>query len=152
MHLLAENGELFLCRRSPRVERGHQHAALVALGEALGDLCGGGGLAGALKAHHEDGDGRRGAQVEGGVLTATKSLDHRVVDDLDHHLAGLHRFHDFGANRLLAHLVGKGLDHLERHVGLEQRAAHFAQRVLDVGVRQGTASGDLVQNARQAIA
>ena len=74
------------------------------------------------------------------------------MDDLDHHLAGLHRLDDLGANRLLAHLLCEGLDHLERHVGLEQRAAHFAQRVLDVGVRQGTASGDLVQNARQAIA
>ena len=152
LHLAAENGELFLCGRTPGVERGHQHAALVALGEALGDLRRGRGLARALQADHQDGDRRRGAQVEGGVLAAAQRLDHRVMDDLDDHLAGLHGLHDLGANRLFAHLVSEGLHHLERHVGLEKRPAHFAQRVLDVGFRQGTASGDLVQNARQAIA
>ena len=52
--LLAEHGELLHRRRAARVERGHQHLAVVALGEALGDLGGGGGFAGALQADHHD--------------------------------------------------------------------------------------------------
>ena len=35
---------------------------------------------------------------------------------------------------------------------LEKRAADFAQRFLDIGLGQGTPSGDLVQYARQAVA
>ena len=44
-HLAAENGELFLCRRPPGIERRHQHLALVAVLEASCDLGGGRGLA-----------------------------------------------------------------------------------------------------------
>ena len=43
--LLAEDGELLHRGRTARIERGHQHFALEAIGEALGDLCGGRGFA-----------------------------------------------------------------------------------------------------------
>ena len=34
---------------------------------------------------------------------------------------------------LALHLLGEGAHHVERHVGLEQRAPHLAQRRVDVG-------------------
>ena len=57
------------------------------------------------------------------------------MDDLDDLLARRHRAGDLGADGALAHLLDEGLDHFERHVGLEQRAADFAQRRIDVGSR-----------------
>ena len=57
--LAPEHGELLLRRRTLDVERGHQHLALHALVEALGDLRRGRRLASALQADHHDGDGRR---------------------------------------------------------------------------------------------
>ena len=62
--LLAQHLELLLCRRAPRVERGHQHLALVALVKALGELRGCRRLAGALQADHHDRHRRRRIQVD----------------------------------------------------------------------------------------
>ena len=62
------------------------------------------------------------------------------MDDLDDLLARRHRAGDFGADGALAHLLDKGLDHFERNVGLEQRAADFAQRGIDVGFVQRAAA------------
>ncbi len=36
---------------------------------------------------------------------------------------------------------------IERDVGFQQRAAHFAHRLIDVGFAQRTAAGELVENA-----
>ena len=57
--LLAEHRKLLHRGRTAGIERGHQHLALGQLGEALGDLGGGGGFAGALQADHHDRDRRR---------------------------------------------------------------------------------------------
>ena len=62
--LPAEHGELLHGRRTARVERGHQHLALARVGEALGDLGGGGGFARALQADHHDGDRRRRIEID----------------------------------------------------------------------------------------
>ena len=62
------------------------------------------------------------------------------MDDLDHHLAGRDRLDDGGADRLLADAVGKTSDNVKRDVGFQQRAAHFAHRGVDVGLRQRTAA------------
>jgi hypothetical protein len=70
--------------------------------QALGDLGGGGGLAGALQADHQDGDGRRGAEIEGGLRSRPGFRPSCVMDDLDDHLAGLDRLDDLGADGLFA--------------------------------------------------
>ncbi len=148
--LLAEHAQLLLRRRSPRVERRHQHFLLVAVGEPLGDLRRGRRLAGALQADHHHGDRRRGMQVDGGAVRA----QHRhelVVDDLDDHLAGRDRAQDLLADRLGLHLVDEVAHHIERHVGLEQRAAHLAHRLADVALGERAATRQLVENAGQAI-
>ena len=97
----AEDGELLHRRRAAGVERGHQHALALALLEAPGELGGGGGLAGALQADHQD---RRGGRVDAqvaGLALAAQHVDQRVVDDLDDLLAGRDGFR----HRLAAGLV-----------------------------------------------
>ena len=70
-----------------------------------------------------------------------------VMDDLHHHLAGLDRLDDLGAHGAFLHLVDEGADHFEGHVGLKQGAAHFAHGHIDIGLRQRTTAGELVENA-----
>ncbi len=83
---------------------------------------------------------------------AAQRLDQLVVHDLHDKLARRHRLDELGADRLLLHLLGEGARHIERDVGLEQRAADLAQRLLDVGFTQRAAPRQLVEDATQAIA
>ena len=148
--LLAEHAELLLRRRPLRVERRHQHLALLLVGEALGELGGGGGLAGALQPDQHDRHGRSGVQVDRDGVCA-KRRDELVVHDLDDHLARLDRADDARADGLCSHPVDERLHDFERNVSLDQRTAHLAQRLTDVRFRQRTAAGDLVENAAQAV-
>ena len=146
--LLAEHGELLHRRRPAGVERGHQHLALETVGEALGDLGGGRGFARALQADHHDDDRRRRVEIDR-LRVRSQSLDQLVVHDLHDHLAGRDRLDHVDADRALLHLLGEAARDVERHVGLEQRAPHFAQRRLDIGFRQRAAPGQPVEDAVQ---
>ena len=64
---------------------------------------------------------------------------------------GVTDLHHLLADGLGLHLVGEVAHDLERHVGLEQRAAHLAHGLADVAVGQRAAPGELVEDARQAI-
>ena len=86
-----------------------------------------------------------------GCAVLAQRLDQHVIDDLDDHLAGRDRLDDAGADRAVAHLVGEGAHHVERDVGLEQRAAHFAQRLVDVGLGERAAPRELVENAGELV-
>ena len=58
---------------------------------------------------------------------------------------------DLLAERLLPDRAMKSRDHRQRDVGLEQREAHFAQRVLDVGFGEARLAAQLLDDARQAL-
>ena len=142
----AQNCKLFLRGRTIDVERRHQNFFLVALGQAARQFRGGGGFAGALQADHHDGDRRRRIEIDL-LAVGAEGRDQFVVDDLHDHLAGGDRLHHGGADRLLAHLVGERAHHVERDVGLKQRAAHFAHGGVDIGLRQRTAPCQPIENA-----
>ena len=148
--LLAEHAQLLLRRRPSRVERGHQHFLLVARGEPVPDLGRGGGLAGALQAHHHDGDGRLGGKVDG-IGVGAQHRHQLVVHDLDDHLARRDRFDHVLADSLGLHLLGEVAHDLERHVGFQQGAAHLAHGFADVAVGERAAAGELVEDAREAV-
>ena len=150
VEIAAEHGELLHRRRAVDVERGHQHLALVALDEAARELGGGGGFAGALQADHHDRDRRHGIEIDGLAVGAERG-DQLVMDDLDHHLAGRDRLDDGGADRLLAHLLGEAAHHIERDVGLEQRAAHLAHRGIDIGSRSARRAPSADRECHQAV-
>ena len=146
LEIAAEHGKLLHRRRAIDVERGHQHLALVALGEAAGEFCGGGGFTGALQTDHHDRHRRRRVEVDG-LAVRTQRRNELVVDDLDHHLARRHRLDDGGADRLLADLIGEAAHHLQRDVGFQQCAAHFAHRRIDVRLGQRAAARQPIENA-----
>jgi hypothetical protein len=108
------------------VERGHQHALALALLQALGDLGGGGGLAAALQADHEDRRGRVVDLERAGIVVAGQDVLKLVMDDLDDLLAGRDRFRDRRAGGLLLDRLDELARHGQRDVGL--RAAPRAPR------------------------
>ena len=150
--LLGEDRELFHGRRAAHVERGEQDALLAAVGEAFGDLAGGGGFARALQAgHHHDRRGHIDAKV-GFFLVRAEHVDEGIIDDLDDLLARADRADDFFADGAHAHLVDEVLDHRQRHVGLEQGYADFAQGFADVLFGQRAAPGQAVEDTAKAFA
>ncbi len=144
--LSAEHRELLLRGRAFDVEGRHQHLELGAFGEALGDLGGGGGLAGALQADHHDRDRRRGVEIDR-LRLAAERLDQRVMHDFHDHLAGRDGFQHRRADRLGARLVDERAHDLERDIRLQQRAAHLAHRGVDVLLGERAAAGQLVEYA-----
>ena len=141
-----EHRELFLRRGPLHVERGHQHPVLVPLGQAFGDLGRGRRFARALQADQHDRDGSRRVEVDRLRFRAQR-LDQQIVDDLDHHLAGLDRLDDGRADRLGAGPVDERAHDIERDIRLEQRTAHFAHGGVDVLLGEGAAAGEFIQNA-----
>src|SRR5215831_18622765 len=121
VHLLSEHGKLLHRRRTAHIERSHEHLAPRLLGQPPGEFGGGGGLAGALQADHHDRHGRRSIEIDR-LAPRAEDIDHLVVHDLHHHLAGRDRFDDFDPDCVALHLVDEGARHIERDVGFEQRA------------------------------
>ena len=101
-----------------------------------------------MQADHHDRHRRRGIKIDT-LAVGAERLHHLVVHDLDDHLAGRDRFHHLDADRLLLHVIGEGARDVERDVGLEQRAAHLAQRGIDVGFAERAAAGEAVENAAE---
>ncbi|MCY1206449.1 hypothetical protein D9M72_180200 [compost metagenome] len=129
--LLGHGLELLDGGRAVHVARHGEHLLLALLDQVLGQLGGGGGLAGALQAGHEDHGRRLGREVD-----VRHALAHGggefAVDDADQRLARLERAQHFLAERLLLHAGDEVAHHGQRHVGLQQRHAHLAQHVLHV--------------------
>ena len=73
------------------------------------------------------------------------------MDDLDDHLAGRHGFDDRRTDSLLRHPGDEIADNIERDIGLEQRAAHFAHGFADVGLGERAAPAELVEYAGKAF-
>jgi hypothetical protein len=124
-----------------RLSRSVRRLAILAVVVVLPEPC---------RPHHQHGDRRRGAPVERGRVLA-QHFHERVVDDLDDHLARRDRLHDLAADGALLDRLDERAHDLERHVGLDQRAAHLAHRGIDIGLRQRTAAGELVEDAAEPI-
>ena len=111
-------------------------------------LAGGGCLARALQAGHQDYGGRlRGKFEARGV--ASERLHQLVAHDLDDLLGGRERSHHFLAERLLANVVNQFFDDFEVDIGFQQRQPNFAQRLLDVLFRQAALATQVLEGALQ---
>jgi hypothetical protein len=80
-----------------------------------------------------------------------KGLDHHVVDDLDHLLAGRDRGQHLRAHRTLAHLGDEVAHHRQRHIGVQQRQPHFAQRLGDIGLGQRAAAAQAIEHSGKLV-
>ena len=74
-----------------------------------------------------------------------------LVDDLDHLLARVERVEHPGAEAALLDLRGERLDDLEVDVGLEQREADLAHRLVDVGLGQLAARANVGERLLKAV-
>ena len=74
------------------------------------------------------------------------------MDDFHDHLAGGDRTDHLSPDRTGAHFIGERLDDIEGGVGLDQGPAHFPQSRVHVSLGQAAAAGQLVEDAREAIA
>jgi hypothetical protein len=142
--------ELFDGRRSVDVGRYRQHLLLAPLDQVLGELGRGRGLAGALQAGHQDHRRRLRREVD-----VRDAVAHRrgqfLVHDADQRLTRIERSGHLGAERLVLD-AGDELAHdRERHVGLQQRHAHFAQHVRDVRFGDARLAAHRLDHARQAF-
>jgi len=144
-NLLAELAQLLLGRRALHVERGKQHLLALAQAQAERDLGRGGGLAGALEAHHQHRDRRLATELEI-CRGAAQHLDQVVVHQLDDHLARGDAPEHLQADRLVAHLGDELLDHRQGDVGLEQRQPHLLQGLVDIALGQRAAPAQAVEH------
>ena len=117
---------------------------------SLRQLGGGGRLAGALQARHQDHRrrARREAQAGGGAAHQRGQL---LVDDLDDLLAGVELALDLDPERALLDRARELLDDLEVDVGLEQREADLAHRPRDVLLGQGAALAHAGERALELL-
>ena len=112
------------------------------------ELAGGGGLAGALQAGHQD--DRRGlrGELEAGRVFA-QQFDQLIADHLDDLFGGRERGHHFGADGLGADVLDQVAGHVEVDVGLEQGDADFAQGLGDVFFAQRALAAQVLEGALQ---
>ncbi len=73
------------------------------------------------------------------------------MHDLDDHLAGRDGTHHLLADRLGLNGVDEVAHHVERHVGLDESAAHLAHRLADIGLAQRALAGELVEDGAKAL-
>ena len=147
-----ENGELLLRGGAAGVERGHQNLALVALGQALGDLGGGGGLAGALQADHQDrqpgGEARR-LRAEPSEPSVSTSASWTILTTIWPGLIDL----TISAPTALSFTLSVKVRTTSSATSASSSARRTSRmRRIDIGLRQRTAAGELVEYAGQALA
>ena len=151
LRLAAEHGELLHRSRTAHVERGHQHFALAACSVrrfailavvvVLPEPC----RPTIMMA-------TGGAALRSiGLASEPSVVDELVVHDLHDHLAGRDRLDHLDADGVLLHLLDERARDIERDVGLEQRAAHLAQRHVDIGFRQRAAPRQAGRECRPGV-
>jgi hypothetical protein len=146
LDLLGQHGQLFHGGRAAGVERGDQHLLALELVQPQGQLAGGGGLARALQAGHQDHRRRVQGQVQAGGDLAAQHVDQAVIDDLDHLVGRLDRADDRFAGSGFLGLADEVLDHRQGDVGFQQGDANFAQRLVDVLLGQHAATAEAVED------
>jgi hypothetical protein len=125
--LLAQDAQLLLRGRAARIERGHQTFFLSRVVRRLSQLGRGGGLTGALQADHHDATGGVAARL----MPWASGAQHRTSASLTILTTIWPGVTDLTTSAPTAFSFTdsvKLLHHIERHVGLDQGAAHFAQR------------------------
>ena len=102
------------------------------------ELGGGGGLAGALQAGHEDHAGLTGlASCRQRRIGAAHRFHQLIMHQLDEFLVRADASHHLGSDRLAPDLLHEVLHHRQAHIGLQQGAAHLLEGPLHIGFGDG---------------
>ena len=147
--LLAERAQLLDRGRPVNVGSDEERSAPL-LSEDIRELRGGRRLSRALKADEQQ-HGRRALRPRERHGLAAEHLDQSVVHDLDDLLRAGDRLEDLLAERALAYGRNELADHLEVDVGLEQRDADIAQRLLEVRLAHARAAAQALEGRVQLV-
>ena len=142
--------ELLDGRRAVHVARHRQHLLLALFNQVLGQLGGGGGFTGTLQARHQDHGGRLGGQVDVGHAFAHGG-GQLAVDDADQRLPRLERAQHLLPQRFFLDAGDEVAHHGQGNVGLQQRHAHFAQHVGNVGFGDAGLAAHLLDESREFV-
>ena len=129
---------------------GDEQRALLALAEMQGEFGGGGRLAGALQSDEQQRGGQRRAGDDGAVPLA-EQFDELVVNEFDDLLAWGDAAQRVGFGGALLDAGGEVAGDLEVDVGLEEREADFAQRLVDVGVGEPPLVAEPGEHGREFV-
>ena len=138
-------------RRPINVGADHHDGFLFALAQQPRELGHGRGLAGALKPGHENHRRRTRRQIQPFIGRAHER-DQLVVHDLDQRLPRGQARQYFLPGGPDAHVLDEILHHRQRHVGLEQRQTHLAQRLARVLFRQPPLPAQALEGDLQSLA
>ena len=72
----------------------------------------------------------------------------RLTDDL---LGRIQSLGNLGAERTLANSTGEGTHHVERHIGVEQRAADFTDRAVDIRLGKLALALQMLERIRESV-
>ncbi len=149
VHLRGHRLQLIDRRGTIDVTRYDEHLLLL-FAQILRELAGRRGLAGALQTGHQDHRRRQDGKIERDV-----GLAHEAREFAMHHpdqgLPGRKAADHLLAHRLVLHRRDEVLHDRQRDVGLEQRHAHLAQRLLHVGFGQARLAAYRLYDARKAV-
>ena len=104
-----------------------------------------------MQTHHQDGDGRRGIQIDGDRALAAQGFHQNVVDDLDDLLAGGDGGQYLRPDRAFPHFQDEIAHHGQRDVGIQQREANLPQGFAHIGFAQRATAAQLVEHPRKLV-
>ena len=131
----ADHLQLGHCVRTLQIGR-HQQRCVAGVLEPVAKLAGQRGFTGTLKTCEHDDRRRVLGEVQRAVHALTEHVGELLIDDLHHLLGRVERIGHLGAQRAFAHLAGKGTHHVERHIGVEQRAADCLNAFESLSVKE----------------
>ena len=108
-------------------------------------------LTGALKAGEHDDRRRILCEVQRAVHAGAKHRGEFLVDDFHHLLRRVERFGNLGAERAFADAAGEGTHHVERHIGVEQRAADLADGTVDISLGKLALALQMLERIREPV-
>ena len=129
----------------------HQQRRVAGILEPVAELAGQRGLTGTLKAGEHDDRRRVLCEVQRTIDPLAEHVGELLVDDLHHLLGGVERVGHLGAQCTLTHLAGEGTHHVERHVGVEQRAADFTDRTVDIRLGKLALALEMLERIRESV-
>ena len=119
--------------------------------EPVAEFAGERGLAGALQTGEHDDRRRILREVERAIDSLPENVGELVVDDPHHLLRRIQRFGNLGAQCAVAYARGERAHHVERDVGVEQRAADFADCTVDIRVGKLAFALEMLECIRETI-
>ena len=146
----ANHLQLRHCVRTLQIGRDQQRSVAGIL-QPVAEFACEGGFTSTLKTGEHD-DGRRILRkIQRSVNASAKHGRQLFVDDLHDLLGRIQRLGNLGAERTLADSAGEGTHHVERHVGVEQRAADFADRTIDISLGKLAFALQMLERIREPI-